>query len=670
MSKYLLLFLFSIFYLFASSQEFDIREFKADPTDVTLRVAANQKMTRSGEQAAVVKVVTNIRGMTFESSLFPVDVKHQQDGYWVYLAPRERRITLMADGYLSLDVTLPEPAQSLTVYRLVVAAKGALPAVSDLVRVTFRLNQSDVFIRSGNNAPVKATGNSAVFSVPRGQHTFRFIKENFREEELTLDVQEEMTQDITLQAGAVTTQFALSGFILIISEPPGTEVYLNDQRVGVTPYQARHIAGDYTIRLSYPLYYDHSATFQLSEGATVSLPTVTLKPRFGYWQVTSTPTDAEVYLDDKYIGNTSLSRAQISSGNHNLKVRKALYHEHTESFTIADGDDKTLPVTLKAAFGELMVTSEPSGAMVFIDGRQVGVTPYENRQQPSGTYNLKLTTDLYSDANEQVTVSDGQKTQKFVPLSKNFGTLKVTSAGADIFLDGQKVASGEYSANLPPGQYKVKSVKSLHRDDEREVFVLLGQTETVELKPLPRQGAVSIVTQPFDARNAEIFINNQKRKETTPAVIPLLIGNYTVSVKKQGYLDLSKNIEIKEGKEEELIFDMQTFEGSMAQQARRHKNAKIYYGSAALVAAGLGTYFSISANTLASDYETATNDATDIYNKMEQHQLYSYISFGAAVPLAVLAIVQSSKQKQAERKMNISAVPMKDGMIVGMAWKF
>ncbi|HPE58272.1 MAG TPA: PEGA domain-containing protein [Bacteroidales bacterium] len=672
MKKSFLFFSFFFLMIFAVAQEFDIRSLTADPNDLTLRQPANQKITRNGEQTALVKVTTNIKGMKFESTtaIGITDVVHRPDGYWVYVAPRERGIRLMADDYLAMDVNLPEPAQSLMVYNLVVAAKGAAPAIADVVKITFRINQSDVYIRTGNNAPVKSSGNNAVFNLPRGTHTFRFIKEGFREEEIQVEVDEEKIVDVNLAQGTSTTRFALSGWIIVTSEPSGAEVYLNDQRVGQTPYQGRNIAGNYNIMLRLPMYYDYTGQFELVEGATLNLPPIEMKPRFGYWQVTSTPDDAEVYLDDKYIGSTPLSRAQISSGNHTLKVRKTLYHEHSENFTIEDGDDKTFPVNLKAAFGELRITSDPSGANVFVDGRQVGITPYENKQQPSGVYNVKLTAALYSDANEQVVVSDGQKTEKFIPMTKNYGTLRVIAPGAEIFLNGQKVATGEYTANLTPGKYRVKATRNLHKDDEKEVFVLLGQTETVELSPVPRQGAVSIVSQPFDAHGAEIFINRQKRKETTPAVIPLLIGNYEVTLKKQGYLDLSKSIEIKEGKEEELVFNMQTFQGSMAQKARRHKTAKIIYGISALAAAGAGTYFALSANTLYGDYETAGTDASDIYNQMEQHRLYSFVAFGVAAPLAVLTIVKASQQRKAERKINIAALPVPDGMMVGLTWRF
>ena len=92
-----------------SAQEFDVRSFAADPTDLAAR--RYEKRTVNDEPAALVKVITNINGMLFDSNIGIVDVEHKDEGYWVYVAPRERRIRLMAEGYLPIDAALPEPAQ-------------------------------------------------------------------------------------------------------------------------------------------------------------------------------------------------------------------------------------------------------------------------------------------------------------------------------------------------------------------------------------------------------------------------------------------------------------------------------------------------------------------------------------------------------------------------------
>lgn len=538
------------------SQEFEIREFVQDPSDLSAR--RYEKRTVNDEPAALIKITTNIRGMQFDSNVGIVDVEHKEDGYWVYVVPRERRIRIMATDYIAQDIPLPEPARSFTVYQLVIASKGGV-ASSDLVRITFRLNQNNVYIRSGQGAPILSSTSNAVFNVPRGEHTFRFIKQGFAEKELTLNLTEEQVIDITLETGQATTSFALSGMVLVTSEPSGAEVFLNDQRVGVTPYQGSQIAGSYTLFLRHPSYHDHFEQFELGEGETNTLTNIELKPNYGYWQLTTRPSGAEVHLNGRLIGTTPLSRGQISSGQHELMIRKSLYHQHTESFFIDDGDEKRLDIALKPAFGKLVITSEPNGATVYINDRPAGTTPYSNPQHPSGDYSITLKKDLYADVHDNIKIIDNETTERFLALSMNFGTLEIQTSDAKIFINGQEVGKGNLTQNLAPGNYRIKATKESHTADEKEVFIMLGQTERISLSPQPRMGSVRILSEPFETVGSNIFVNGMRQSQTTPAVIPLLFGDYEITVKKDGFVDNSKVISVIEGQEQELNFSMNTF---------------------------------------------------------------------------------------------------------------
>jgi len=653
--------------VFSTAQEFEVRDFKKDATDLAAR--RFEKTTVNGEACALIKVTTPIKGMQFESNLGVVDVSRRDDGYWVYVPPRERNLRIMATNYLSLDVPLPEPALASVVYNLVIAPKGGVQT-SDLVKVTFRLNQENVYIRMGNQAPVVAPGRSAVFNVTKEKHSFRFIKDQFNDLVLELDVQEEVVKEVELVAGQTSSKIALSGHILVATNPAGAEIYLNDQQVGVSPYQGRNIAGNYQLRVKYPLYEDHVEQFVLREGETVTLPTIELKPRFGYYVVESTPAGAEVWIDGKKEGVTPLARKQIGSGQHSLVVRLTDYYEHKETFSVKDGETKSFSLQLKEAFGSLVVTSDPSEAAVFIDGKEVGKTPFTQPRFPSGTYELRLARELYADARESVVVKDGEKTDKFLVLPKNFGTLTVTAEGSEIFLNGKAVGFATYTANLSAGLYKLKASRDKHREEEREVYISNGQREEIKLTPAPLMGALSISTTPFESAGAAIQINGTLRTEKTPASIPLMIGDYDLLITKPGYLDVRRQVSVVEGREQELIIPMQTFEGSVAQKVQKYKKAKLFYGALTIAALGSGGYFRYSTLKLADEYKTATTDATAIYDTMEKHNLYTTISLVAAAPLAVMTVVKMIQQGNAEKKMKVAVLPEQGGMSMYLSYQF
>ncbi len=653
------------------SQDFEARNFRRDNQDVAARMFP--RMTVNNEPAALLKVNTAIPGLRVQPNLEMVgNIVPKEEGYWVYLVPGERTVRFMADGFNPLEFSFPQPVEGSVVYVLTLARIGMAAPGEELLRVTFNFNQSEVYTSVNNSAPVVSLGAAAEFRVKRGQHTFRFIKEGFREQVVTLNVEADTRQDITLEAGQIATLLKKPGFLLVDSDPKPTDVFLNEQKVGTTPYQGQLLAGSYTLMLRRNLYYDEVRTFEVNEGATLDLQKIALRPRFGYYKVTSTPPGADVYLDNKLIGKTPVNRIEISSGQHQLRLQYPLYHSHEETFEIKDGDDRNFNITMKQAFGELVIESQPTGAAVYIDGTATGVTPFRNAQMPSGSYNIRLVKDLYSEAYEEVTVSDGQKTEKFIPLTMNFGTLKVVSPGAEIFLNDQKVGTGSYDANLQPGRYTLKATRALHLDDTREVFVMLGQTENITLTPAPRQGILSIISEPFETRGAEIFINGTKQKETTPAAINLLMGNYELTLKQRNFLDASQRVTVKENETTSVTVKMNTYAGSLQADINRYRQQKMIYGGATLAAIGAGTYFMLSSDNMYDDYQETLdpNEANDLNDKIQLYDNLTIASYAVAVPLAAMTVFKAIQKRKSQSKLNVAVFPTGNGLMVMMEAKF
>ena len=274
--------------------------------------------------------------------------------------------------------------------------------------------------------------------------------------------------------------------------------------------------------------------------------------------------------------------------------------------------------------------------------------------------------ELYSDYRGEVTIIDGRPMERNIPMIPNFGTLNVTAEQSGIFLNGQRVATGSYTAQLAPGRYELKATRDRHRDAEREVFITVGRVENITLSPEPRVGAVNISSQPFEARGAEIYVNGARMPQTTPASFPLLMGSHEITLRKTGFLDATRRVEVREGQQHDLTFQMQSFAGSMQQKARRQGQAKWMFAGGTLAAVGAGSYFTWSAHNLANQYASATKDATQTYTQMEDHTLYSYIAFGAAVPLGIMYIVKAVQQNNTKRRINVAVIPTDGGAVAGV----
>lgn len=146
-----------------------------------------------------------------------------------------------------------------------------------------------------------------------------------------------------------------SGFLIINSEPQGAEVWLNNESTGeVTPFRRKLAIGDEVpYRLSLPLYHDEAGM------VTVDQPRkelqFALRPAFGSVTVTSTPSGASVFLDEKQVGQTPLTLDRIASGSHSLRLQAPQYAVERRNVSVADGQTANVAVTLAVSWKSLPV---------------------------------------------------------------------------------------------------------------------------------------------------------------------------------------------------------------------------------------------------------------------------------------------------------------------------
>lgn len=271
-----------------------------------------------------------------------------------------------------------------------------------------------------------------------------------------------------------------SGFLIINSEPQGAEVWLNNESTGeVTPFRRKLVIGDEVpYRLSLPLYHDEAGM------VTVDQPRkelqFALRPAFGSVTVTSTPSGALVFLDEKQVGQTPLTLDRIASGSHSLRLQAPQYAVERRNVSVADGQTANVAVTLAARFAEITVQA-PQGAVVTVDGDRKG----------SGTLSWRQ--------------------------SEGLCDIVVSMAG--------------------------------HRDARRQLEVVAGRAQTVQLTPQPIYGSASVDS---DLMDAEIWIDGKQYGVTPNVVERLLVGSHTLVLKKSGYADLQQQFSVEEGKEASL----------------------------------------------------------------------------------------------------------------------
>ena len=192
-----------------------------------------------------------------------------------------------------------------------------------------------------------------------GTHSLRLQKAGY----------DEYLRTFTITAGQRTTEdytFSRSpsgvGSVEVTSTPPGATVFLDGNYMGLTPpgdyLDLTSLAvGPHTITLRMTDYEDYTQTSYIGDGKIVTI-NAQLTPASsgqgtdttGEITVVSSPSGANLFLDNAFRGITPLTLSDIPQGSHVVTARLAGYADATETVTVTGG--RTTPVALGLASAE------------------------------------------------------------------------------------------------------------------------------------------------------------------------------------------------------------------------------------------------------------------------------------------------------------------------------
>ena len=270
----------------------------------------------------------------------------------------------------------------------------------------------------------------------------------------------------------------------------------------------------------------------------------------GFLIINSEPQGAEVWLNNESTGEVTPFRRKLAIGDEvPYRLSLPLYHDEAGMVTV-DQPRKELQFALRPAFGSVTVTSTPSGALVFLDEKQVGQTPLTLDRIASGSHSLRLQAPQYAVERRNVSVADGQTANVAVTLAARFAEITVQAPqGAVVTVDGDRKGSGTLSWRQSEGLCDIVVSMAGHRDARRQLEVVAGRAQTVQLTPQPIYGSASVDS---DLMDAEIWIDGKQYGVTPNVVERLLVGSHTLVLKKSGYADLQQQFSMEEGKEASL----------------------------------------------------------------------------------------------------------------------
>jgi formylglycine-generating enzyme required for sulfatase activity len=351
--------------------------------------------------------------------------------------------------------------------------------------------------------------------------------------------------EVTVKERQIVTEF-----VIITSEPSGADVYLNNEPVGKTPFQAEKPEGRYEWRVVRDLYLAEAGVFELKSGEKQKL-SLQLKPNYGTLEVISVPeAGATIAVNGFKTGkSTPATLEEVPSGEQTLTLTHAWYETTTQKVTVVAGKSEQVRITMQPNFAELTLVAK-ADEEVYLNDSFKGKGTLTERIAP-GVYRVEVRKAGHTPASKQLTLSRGDKESLSLTPTPILSALKVVSdpMEADIYLNGKLVGSTpQIVRDLLVGDYELELRKAGYGSTKQTVTVKEGQTVEVNLT-LASTGSIAFTSEPS---GADLYINGTYKGRTPYTASDLPAGSYTYELRKEGYETLSASAVVDAGKTAQL----------------------------------------------------------------------------------------------------------------------
>ncbi len=247
--------------------------------------------------------------------------------------------------------------------------------------------------------------------------------------------------------------------LVIRATPESSDIYIDNEKVG-TGYASKAVSIGTEHRWKVQcLDYFPKEGVKLFSGRGEESIDVELDPNFGYITVVSDPAGAELYVDGKKVGTTPYMFEHISRGQHRVEVKKERYNPYVNVVNVKIGETIQLNdvklTAIRVPMGSMELTSNPTGAVITINGRQYGQTPKTLTDFEVGTYTVYFSKEGYQNLSQTVEVKDGKKETLAVTMTKT--TVPQPQVPTTPVVSNTSVANNHSAFSSSSGVFSVSS---------------------------------------------------------------------------------------------------------------------------------------------------------------------------------------------------------------------
>jgi formylglycine-generating enzyme required for sulfatase activity len=259
-------------------------------------------------------------------------------------------------------------------------------------------------------------------------------------------------------------------------------------------------------------------------------------------------------------------------GEYSLKAHRECFSPLEHSFMVSTEKQQNLQLEMEKLPGRLIVRAHQSGgpeknitgALVYIDGTEVGKTPLENLPVKPGLRRLEIRSSQYQDLQKDIELPGCGEQQEFnVALLPGWSDVSINSLpqSADVKIDGTSFGNTPLRIQLAAGTYLLEVSADGHKTWQHRLVVKPGEAQEInDIQLNHADGKLAIKTKPA---GANIIVGG-----TFIGLTPLEIDlspdkDHVIQISKAGYEESTRKVRVPSSISKQLNVNLTPREGSV-----------------------------------------------------------------------------------------------------------